>query len=116
MNKKLVSFIGLMALATSCSIGHKNASARKPITRIPEKILTETKPSETYIDKEKPETPEELEATSAVKVTPALIRQYIETYKDIAMVATLRNPRQYHLSTSHLGEWFWPRPLGSACS
>lgn len=90
MNKKLVSFIGLMALATSCSTGHKNASARKPITRIPEKILTETKPSETYIDKEKPETPEELEATSAVKVTPALIRQYIETYKDIAMVEMQR--------------------------
>lgn len=90
MNKKLVSFIGLMAIASSCSTGHKNVTTKKPITRIPEKVLVESKRTEAYINKEEPETPEELQATSAVKVTPALIREYIATYKDIAMVEMQR--------------------------
>lgn len=90
MNKKLVSFIGLMAIATSCSTGHKNVATKRPITRIPEKVLVESKRTEAYINKEVPETPEELQATSAVKVTPTLIREYIATYKDIAMVEMQR--------------------------
>lgn len=90
MNKKLVSFIGLMAIASSCSTGNKNVTTKKPITRIPEKVLVESKRTEAYINKEEPETPEELQATSAVKVTPALIREYIATYKDIAMVEMQR--------------------------
>ena len=90
MNKKLVSVIGLIALATSCGTGHKNTTARKPISRIPEKVFVETKPTETFINKDTIESPEELEATSAVKVTPALIREYIGTYKDIAMVEMQR--------------------------
>lgn len=36
------------------------------------------------------ETTEELEATSAVKVTPEVIRKYIEDYKDISMVEMQR--------------------------
>ena len=90
MNKKLISFMGLIALATSCSTGHKNATTKTPITRIPDKVLVESKRTETYINKEVPETPEELQATSAVKVTPALIHEYINTYKDIAMVEMQR--------------------------
>ena len=90
MNKKLISFMGLIALATSCSTGHKNATTKTPITRIPDKVLVESKRTETYINKEVPETPEELQATSAVKVTPALIHEYINTYKNIAMVEMQR--------------------------
>ena len=90
MNKKLISFMGLIALATSCSTGHKNVTTKTPITRIPDKVLVESKRTETYINKEVPETPEELQATSAVKVTPALIHEYINTYKDIAMVEMQR--------------------------
>ena len=90
MNKKLISFMGLIALATSCSTGHKNATTKTPITRIPGKVLVESKRTETYINKEVPETTEELQATSAVKVTPALIHEYINTYKDIAMVEMQR--------------------------
>ena len=90
MNKKLISFMGLIALASSCSTGHKNATTKTPITRIPDKVLVESKRTETYINKEVPETPEELQATSAVKVTPALIHEYINTYKDIAMVEMQR--------------------------
>mgnify|MGYP000903591838 FL=1 len=90
MNKKLISFMGLIALATSCSTGHKNATTKTPITRIPDKVLVESKRTETYINKEVPETTEELQATSAVKVTPALIHEYINTYKDIAMVEMQR--------------------------
>lgn len=90
MNKKLISFMGLIALVTSCSTGHKNATTKTPITRIPDKVLVESKRTETYINKEVPETPEELQATSAVKVTPALIHEYINTYKDIAMVEMQR--------------------------
>ena len=90
MNKKLISFMGLIALATSCSTGHKNVTTKTPITRIPDKVLVEGKRTETYINKEVPETPEELQATSAVKVTPALIHEYINTYKDIAMVEMQR--------------------------
>ena len=82
--------MGLIALATSCSTGHKNATTKTPITRIPDKVLVESKRTETYINKEVPETPEELQATSAVKVTPALIHEYINTYKDIAMVEMQR--------------------------
>ena len=90
MNKKLISFMGLIALATSCSTGHKNVTTKTPITRIPDKVLVESKRTETYINKEVPETQEELQATSAVKVTPALIHEYINTYKDIAMVEMQR--------------------------
>ena len=90
MNKKLISFMGLIALVTSCSTGHKNATTKTPITRIPDKVLVESKRTETYINKEVPETPEELQATSAVNVTPALIHEYINTYKDIAMVEMQR--------------------------
>ena len=90
MNKKLISFMGLIALATSCSTGHKNVTTKTPITRIPDKVLVESKRTETYINKEVPETPEELQATSAVKVTPTLIHEYINTYKDIAMVEMQR--------------------------
>ena len=43
MNKKLISFMGLIALATSCSTGHKNATTKTPITRIPDKVLVESK-------------------------------------------------------------------------
>ena len=82
--------MGLIALATSCSTGHKNVTTKTPITRIPDKVLVESKRTETYINKEVPETPEELQATSAVKVTPALIHEYINTYKDIAMVEMQR--------------------------
>ena len=82
--------MGLIALATSCSTGHKNATTKTPITRIPDKVLVESKRTETYINKEVPETPEELQATSAVKVTPALIHEYINTYKNIAMVEMQR--------------------------
>jgi|GEM_PF-5756008 len=82
MKKKLLSLLALVALVSSCGTSQKTVSSHKPIvSRVPEKVLTESKRSETYINKEVPETPEELKATSAVKVTPALIREYINTYK-----------------------------------
>ena len=91
MKKKLLSLLALVALVSSCGTTQKTVSSHKPIvSRVPEKVLTESKRSETYINKEVPETPEELKATSAVKVTPALIREYINTYKDIAMVEMQR--------------------------
>ena len=46
MNKKLISFMGLIALATSCSTGHKNVTTKTPITRIPDKVLVESKRTE----------------------------------------------------------------------
>ena len=108
MKKKLLSLLALVALVSSCGTTQKTVSSHKPIvSRVPEKVLTESKRSETYINKEVPETPEELKATSAVKVTPALIREYINTYKD---------PCQYYLSPSHLGEWLRTRTLGTPCS
>ena len=91
MKKKLLSLLALVSLVSSCGTTQKTVSSHKPIvSRVPEKVLTESKRSETYINKEVPETPEELKATSAVKVTPALIREYINTYKDIARVEMQR--------------------------
>ncbi|EGD34517.1 MULTISPECIES: glucosaminidase domain-containing protein [unclassified Capnocytophaga] len=90
MNKKLISLLCLLLIVSSCNTTQRSLSSRKPITRIPEKVLTESKRTQTYINKDIPETPEELRATSAVKVTPALIREYINTYKDIAMVEMQR--------------------------
>jgi hypothetical protein len=90
MNKKLLSLLCLFFLV-SCQAPQKRvSSSRKPITPRPlDKVLTE-KHTQTFINKEVPETTEELEATSAVKVTPAVIREYIATYKDIAMVEMQR--------------------------
>ena len=90
MNKKLINLLCLLLIVSSCNTTQRSLSSRKPITRIPEKVLTESKRTQTYINKDIPETPEELRATSAVKVTPALIREYINTYKDIAMVEMQR--------------------------
>jgi len=73
MKKKLLSLLVLVALVSSCGTTQKTVSSHKPIvSRVPEKVLTESKHSETYINKEVPETPEELKATSAVKGNPAI--------------------------------------------
>ena len=65
MKKKLLSLLVLVALVSSCGTTQKTVSSHKPIvSRVPEKVLTESKRSETYINKEVPETPEELKATA----------------------------------------------------
>ena len=110
MKKKLLSLLALVSLVSSCGTTQKTVSSHKPIvSRVPEKVLTESKHSETYINKEVPETPEELKATSAVKVTPALIREYINTYKDIAMVEMQRYgiPASITLAQAALDKGAW---------
>lgn len=90
MNLKLLSLLVIITLASSCTTKY----SRKKTTKTHHKnvIKKEVPPAETPKTTTFKEVEEEenLEATSAVKVTPEVIRQYIETYKDIAMVEMQR--------------------------
>ena len=98
MKMKLVKLLVLLVVISACSSKYsrsKSSSIRK--TNHTKTVITTSNRKEistnqtTSYSTYKSDTSEEtLEATSAVKVTPAVIRQYIEDYKDIAMVEMQR--------------------------
>lgn len=89
MKVKLLSLLIITLLVSSCTTQY---SRRKPSKNRVSKIAYKKQENKNPKSKKTKVIQEEenLEATSAVKVTPAVIRQYIETYKDIAMVEMQR--------------------------
>ncbi|MDO4880345.1 MAG: glucosaminidase domain-containing protein [Capnocytophaga sp.] len=90
MKIKLISLCTLLLLVASCRTS-KKTNTRKKVTNSHSNTKNNhstntntTKTTTTFEEAEK------LEATSALTVTPALIREYIDTYKTIAMVEMQR--------------------------
>lgn len=90
MKMKLLSLLVIIVLSSSCTTKYsrKKTTTNRTLTTKTISKKEETHRKETTQTTEVQE--ENLEATSAVKVTPAVIRQYIETYKNIAMVEMQR--------------------------
>ena len=93
MKLKLISLCTLLLFITSCRTAKKTNTRKKTNTNHTQitknhqnnqNQTTQTKTITTFEEAEK------LEATSAIAVTPALIREYIDTYKTIAMVEMQR--------------------------
>ena len=93
MKLKLISLCTLLLFITSCRTAKKTNTRKKTninhtqITKNHQNHQNQTTQTKTITTFEEAE---KLEATSAIAVTPALIREYIDTYKTIAMVEMQR--------------------------
>lgn len=94
MKMKFVKFLIFILFLSACNTRY---AKRKPVisskpknTQITTGIVKESKNKPVINNSNSVVYEENLEATSAVKVTPEVIRQYIEDYKNIAMIEMQR--------------------------
>ncbi|ATA91087.1 glucosaminidase domain-containing protein [Capnocytophaga canimorsus] len=90
MKKFSFLLLGLLALSCSPRYYKKSKNPKKITQRSTQSKHTQKNTSKVEKNHKNDDEEEYLVATSAVEVTPAVIRQYIETYKDISMVEMQR--------------------------
>ncbi|CEN51705.1 Beta-glycosidase (fragment) [Capnocytophaga canimorsus] len=107
MKKFSFLLLGLLALSCSPRYYKKSKNPKKITQRSTQSKHTQKNTSKVEKNHKNDDEEEYLVATSAVEVTPAVIRQYIETYKDISMVEMQRYkiPASITLAQAIFGKW-----------
>jgi len=97
MFKKVIFLLSLLII-TACSSSKPTIRTSKPSTPITRKVKkpVQKQTSNSTVKNENENTPEVLEATSKVKVTPEMVIKYIEDFKETAK----NNMRQFGVPAS----------------